>query len=107
MSEDWRAHLIDEGDGTMRIKAHGNMKVDARMVTTPEHLAKHGDDRAPEQLVNTASLPGVVGEAWAMADWHYGYGFPIGGVVATDTEAGELGGAISPGGVGFDINCGV
>ena len=107
MSEDWRAHLIDEGDGTMRIKAHGNMKVDARMVTTPEHLAKHGDDRAPEQLVNTASLPGVVGEAWAMADWHYGYGIPIGGVVATDTEAGELGGAISPGGVGFDINCGV
>ena len=43
----------------------------------------------------------------AMADWHYGYGFPIGGVVATDSEAGELGGAISPGGVGFDINCGV
>ncbi len=42
-----------------------------------------------------------------MADWHFGYGFPIGGVVATDVNAGELGGAISPGGVGFDINCGV
>ena len=107
MSVDWRDHLTDEGDGTMRIKAHGNMKVDARMITTPEHLAKHADDRGPEQLVNSASLPGIVGEAWAMADWHYGYGFPIVGVVATDINSGELGGAISPGGVGFDINCGV
>jgi tRNA-splicing ligase RtcB len=70
-------------------------------------MAKHADDRGPEQLVNTASLPGIVGDAWAMADWHYGYGFPIGGVVATDINAGELGGAVSPGGVGFDINCGV
>ena len=70
-------------------------------------MKRHADDRGPEQLVNTAALPGIVGEAWAMADWHYGYGFPIGGVVATDTEAGELGGAVSPGGVGFDINCGV
>ena len=107
MGEDWRDHLSDEGDGTMRIKAHGDMKVDARLVTNHEHLLKHADDRGPEQLVNAASLPGVVGEAWAMADWHFGYGLPIGGVVATDTEAGDLGGAISPGGVGFDINCGV
>lgn len=107
MGEDWRTHLLDEGDGTMRIKAHGQMKVDARLVTDADHLRKHGDDRGPEQLVNAASLPGIVGEAWAMADWHYGYGLPIGGVIATDTEAGELGGAISPGGVGFDINCGV
>jgi tRNA-splicing ligase RtcB len=107
MGEDWRSHLSDEGDGTMRIKAHGQMKVDARLVTNAAHLEKHADDRGPEQLVNAAALPGIVGEAWAMADWHYGYGLPIGGVIATDTEAGELGGAISPGGVGFDINCGV
>jgi tRNA-splicing ligase RtcB (3'-phosphate/5'-hydroxy nucleic acid ligase) len=107
MGEDWRNHLVDEGDGTMRIKAHGRMKVDARLVTDRAHLDKHADDRGPEQLVNAAALPGIVGEAWAMADWHYGYGLPIGGVIATDTEAGELGGAISPGGVGFDINCGV
>ena len=107
MGEDWRSHLSDEGDGTMRIKAHGQMKVDARLVTDAAHLEKHVDDRGPEQLVNAAALPGIVGEAWAMADWHYGYGLPIGGVIATDTEAGELGGAISPGGVGFDINCGV
>ena len=107
MEPSWREHLVDDGDGTIRIKAHGSMKVDARLVTDDAHMKMHADDRGPEQLVNTASLPGIVGEAWAMADWHYGYGFPIGGVVATDIDHGELGGAISPGGVGFDINCGV
>ena len=81
MDQAWREHLEDEGDGTMRIRAHGNMKVDARLITDAAHMKQHADDRGPEQLVNTASLPGVVGEAWAMADWHYGYGFPIGGVV--------------------------
>ena len=107
MAEDWRSHLHSENDGTMRIKAHGDMKVDARLITDEKHLSKFSDDRGPEQLINTASLPGIVGEAWGMADWHFGYGLPIGGVIATDTEFGELGGAISPGGVGFDINCGV
>ena len=107
MEPEWRRHLVDEGDGTMRIHAHGDMKTDARLITDAAHIERHADDRGPEQLINTASLPGIVGEAWAMADWHYGYGFPIGGVVATDMEHGEMGGAISPGGVGFDINCGV
>ncbi|MDA7464219.1 RtcB family protein [Candidatus Poseidonia alphae] len=107
MGESWREHLVDEGQGTMRIKAHGSMLTDARIVADANHMKTHQDDRGPEQLVNIASMPGIVGEAWAMADWHYGYGFPIGGVVATDENAGELGGAISPGGVGFDINCGV
>ena len=107
MADDWRRYLSNEGDGTMRIKAHGRMKVDARLVTDELHLEKHADDRGPEQLINAASLPGIVGEAWGMADWHFGYGLPIGGVVATDTEHGDYGGAISPGGVGFDINCGV
>jgi tRNA-splicing ligase RtcB len=107
MGGDWRNHLVEERPGLLRIKAHNEMLVDAMMVTTPAHLSQHADDRGPEQLVNTAALPGIVGEAWAMADWHYGYGFPIGGVVATDINAGEQGGAVSPGGVGFDINCGV
>ncbi len=91
----------------MRIKKHGDMLTDAILVADEEHLAGHSDDRSPMQLVNTAAMHGIVGDAWAMADWHFGYGFPIGGVVATDTEFGELGGALSPGGVGFDINCGV
>jgi len=60
-------------------------------------------DNAPEQVANVAMLPGIVGKSLAMPDIHWGYGFPIGGVAATDIEEG----VISPGGVGFDINCGV
>src|SRR5204862_253412 len=56
-----------------------------------------------EQVANVAHLPGIVGHALAMPDIHWGYGFPIGGVAAVDAEEG----AISPGGIGFDINCGV
>ncbi len=61
------------------------------------------NDRSLEQLVNTATLPGAVKYALAMPDIHQGYGFPIGGVVATQLPDG----VISPGGVGYDINCGV
>ncbi|EMR73431.1 hypothetical protein MBGDN05_00589, partial [Thermoplasmatales archaeon SCGC AB-539-N05] len=60
-------------------------------------------DNAAEQVANMTVLPGIVGKAMAMPDIHWGYGFPIGGVAATDAENG----VISPGGVGFDINCGV
>jgi tRNA-splicing ligase RtcB len=62
------------------------------------------EDRAVEQVANVATLPGIVGASLAMPDIHWGYGFPIGGVAATDPAAG---GVISPGGVGFDIGCGV
>ncbi len=62
------------------------------------------EDPCIEQLANVAFLPGIVGSSMAMPDVHWGYGFPIGGVAATDPEQG---GVISPGGVGFDINCGV
>ncbi|MCU0651617.1 MAG: RtcB family protein [Candidatus Omnitrophica bacterium] len=61
-------------------------------------------DKALEQVANVAFLPGIVSYSLAMPDIHWGYGFPIGGVAATDIEEG---GVISPGGVGFDINCGV
>jgi tRNA-splicing ligase RtcB len=60
-------------------------------------------DKSLEQVANVATLPGIVGPSMAMPDIHYGYGFPIGGVAATDVEKG----VISPGGVGYDINCGV
>ena len=59
-------------------------------------------DKAAEQVANVAFLPGIINASLAMPDIHWGYGFPIGGVAATDIEAG---GVISPGGVGFDINC--
>jgi len=61
-------------------------------------------DRSLQQVVNVAELPGIVGASYAMPDVHWGYGFPIGGVAATDIARG---GAVSPGGVGFDISCGV
>ena len=107
MGAEWREYLEPFGPGRMRIKKHGKMLTDAFMVANEKHIQEHKDDRSPNQIINTASMFGIVGNAWAMADWHFGYGFPIGGVVATDTEAGEQGGSISPGGVGFDINCGV
>jgi len=61
-------------------------------------------DKAPQQVANAACLPGIVKYSLAMPDIHWGYGLPIGGVVATDVESG---GVITPGGVGYDINCGV
>jgi len=61
-------------------------------------------DKAPEQVANGATLPGIVKYSLAMPDIHWGYGLPIGGVVATDVENG---GVVTPGGIGFDINCGV
>ncbi|HET8910183.1 MAG TPA: RtcB family protein [Ktedonobacteraceae bacterium] len=61
------------------------------------------EDNALQQVVNVATLPGIVGHSLAMPDIHWGYGFPVGGVAATHAEHG----VISPGGIGFDINCGV
>lgn len=104
---DWRDHVEPLGPSVIGIKKHGHMVTDAALVGTDLKTVLSGDERAPEQLVNAASLPGAVGRVWAMADHHFGYGLPIGGVLATDHDAGELGGAVSPGAVGFDINCGV
>jgi tRNA-splicing ligase RtcB len=66
-------------------------------------IPKIMEDRSLEQVANVATLPGIVGPSLAMPDIHWGYGFPIGGVAAFDLE----GGVVSPGGVGYDINCGV
>ncbi len=66
-------------------------------------LAQLRRDQAPEQVANVATMPGIVGNAMAMPDIHWGYGFPIGGVAAFDYEEG----VISPGGIGYDVNCGV
>ncbi|HJN55043.1 MAG TPA: RtcB family protein [Candidatus Poseidoniales archaeon] len=82
----------------------GTMRTDARVICDKEHWNNLDDPRTLQQIRNTAALPGIVGSAWAMADWHHGYGFPIGGVVASKDSAE---GIVSPGGVGFDINCGV
>ncbi len=79
------------------------MAVPARFYLTEAMLASVSEDKSIEQLINVAGLPGIIGYAVAMPDMHQGYGFPIGGVAAFDAEKG----IISPGGVGYDINCGV
>jgi tRNA-splicing ligase RtcB len=80
-----------------------DMRVPARFYADAVLLEGVKNDKSLEQLVNTATLPGAVKYALAMPDIHQGYGFPIGGVVATQLPDG----VISPGGVGYDINCGV
>ena len=80
-----------------------NMRVPARVLASENLLDNIMEDRSLVQLVNVASLPGIQGASLVMPDVHEGYGFPIGGVAATRHPEG----AISPGGIGYDINCGV
>ena len=80
------------------------MLTDALIFTDEGLLKDLLKDLSLEQAINVAMLPGIVGRSLAMPDIHQGYGFPIGGVAATDPHRD---GVVSPGGVGFDINCGV
>ena len=79
------------------------MRVDGNVFASRELLAAQDKDQSPQQVANVATLPGIIGASLAMPDMHWGYGFPIGGVAAFD----KVEGVISPGGVGYDINCGV
>ena len=79
------------------------MTTDAVIFADEAMLASIKRDNAPEQAANVACLPGIAGNSLAMPDIHWGYGFPIGGVAAFDSESG----VISPGGIGYDVNCGV
>lgn len=99
-----RWHLQREGPVRFRIEAQGAMRVPGIVFASPSLLPSLEHDRSIDQVVNVATLPGIVDASYAMPDVHWGYGFPIGGVAATDVEAG---GVVSPGGVGFDISCGV
>ncbi|MEX1094399.1 MAG: RtcB family protein [Planctomycetales bacterium] len=80
------------------------MRVDGLIFAGPKLIEQIRHDEAPEQVANVAFLPGIQVASLAMPDIHWGYGFTIGGVCATDPDEG---GVISPGGVGYDINCGV
>jgi tRNA-splicing ligase RtcB (3'-phosphate/5'-hydroxy nucleic acid ligase) len=80
----------------------GNMRVPGIIYTSERLLRTMGKDESPRQVANVAHLPGIVKYSLAMPDMHWGYGFPIGGVAAFDAQEG----IISPGGVGYDINCG-
>jgi tRNA-splicing ligase RtcB (3'-phosphate/5'-hydroxy nucleic acid ligase) len=94
---------IDETLWEIPSDSRPDMRVPARVFADPELLAAIEADRSLEQLANMATLPGIVGFALAMPDIHQGYGFPVGGVAATETPDG----VVSPRGVGYDINCGV
>lgn len=93
--DDYRLRIPKE-----RIKG---MRVDGLVFMKSDQVDNLVADRVLNQVANVAHLPGILGASIAMPDIHYGYGFPIGGVAATDIEAG----VVSPGGVGYDINCGV
>ncbi|MBM0226980.1 MULTISPECIES: RtcB family protein [Micromonospora] len=96
--------LVEESPYRFRIDRHDPMRVPGVVFASRSLLPDAGADKSLDQVANVATLPGIVGASYAMPDVHWGYGFPIGGVAATDIEEG---GVVSPGGVGFDISCGV
>src|SRR5438552_12914046 len=88
-----------------RLPRHGAMRTDGVVYASAEMMSvlHSSESEALQQVANVACLPGIVGPSIAMPDIHWGYGFPIGGVAAF----GGPDGVVSPGGIGFDINCGV
>lgn len=94
---------VEEVIWELPASARGDMRVPARVFADAELIEQIAGDHSLDQLQNVATLPGLVGAALAMPDIHQGYGFPVGGVAATEPPDG----VISPGGVGYDINCGV
>jgi tRNA-splicing ligase RtcB len=94
---------LDETLWEIPASERDDMRVPARLFADREILDAIRDDRSLEQLENVATLPGIVEAALAMPDIHQGYGFPVGGLAATEPPDG----VVSPGGVGYDINCGV
>jgi tRNA-splicing ligase RtcB len=94
---------LDETLWEIPAGARADMRVPARVFADAELIEEIAADRSLEQLQNVATLPGVVDAVLAMPDIHQGYGFPVGGVAATEAPDG----VVSPGGVGYDINCGV
>ena len=94
---------VDEVVWELPADARPDMRVPARVFADQRLIEQIAADRSLEQLQNVATLPGISGAALAMPDIHQGYGFPVGGVAATEPPDG----VVSPGGVGYDINCGV
>jgi tRNA-splicing ligase RtcB len=94
---------IDEFRWEIPTSYKQGMRVPGLIYSDAEMLRQIREDRAAEQVANVAFLPGIIGHSMAMPDIHWGYGFPIGGVAATAMKDG----VVSPGGVGYDINCGV
>jgi len=103
MMEGAAVRLEKMDDYRWRIPSEGGMRTDGVVYTSERMLDDIRKDQSLLQVKNVAFLPGIVGHSLAMPDIHWGYGFPIGGVAAFDEDEG----VVSPGGVGYDINCGV
>jgi tRNA-splicing ligase RtcB (3'-phosphate/5'-hydroxy nucleic acid ligase) len=105
MAPSWKeiVHKIGENRWEIRRSYKEGMLVPGLIYASESMLSQIWEDQAFQQVVNVSFLPGIVGHSLAMPDIHWGYGFPIGGVAATRVKDG----VVSPGGVGFDINCGV
>ncbi|MDN3514487.1 MAG: RtcB family protein [Candidatus Brocadia sp.] len=102
MTDDkYKIQKID--DYRWRIPREGKMRVDGIVYADARMLEDIQKDESLQQVVNVSHLPGIIKHSLAMPDIHWGYGFPIGGVAAFDMDEG----VVSPGGVGYDINCGV
>lgn len=101
----WNGKLnkIDDNRWEIPQEEFPGMRTNAVIYASEGMIDQIRSDNAPQQVANVACLPGIVGSSMAMPDIHWGYGFPIGGVAAVDSDSGS----ISPGGIGFDINCGV
>src|SRR5436309_5286149 len=97
------ARRIDETLWEIPAEARSDMRVPGRVFADVELFEAIARDGSLEQVQNVATLPGIVDAALAMPDIHQGYGFPVGGVAAMELPDG----VVSPGGVGYDINCGV
>lgn len=97
------SNLKKIGPATFLMPQEKGMRVPGLIIATEELLQESDIEKPLDQVRNVAYLPGIVGHSIAMPDIHWGYGFPIGGVAAMDVDTG----VISPGGVGYDINCGV
>jgi len=95
---DIKIQKIDEW--RWRVPREGKMRTEGLVYADEKMMEDIRTDQSLSQVVNVATLPGIVGNSMAMPDIHWGYGFPIGGVAAFDVSTG----IISPGGVGYDIN---
>ncbi len=101
----WQGQLVKIDDYRWKIPEtyKAGMRVPGLIYASKEMLESIREEQTPEQVANVAFLPGIIGYSLAMPDIHWGYGFPIGGVAAMEVKDG----VVSPGGVGYDINCGV
>ncbi|MFC1890561.1 RtcB family protein, partial [Thermodesulfobacteriota bacterium] len=100
--EERTIHFSRVDENLWEIPAQGEMRVPGRVYCSEALMKSVKKDKSPRQVVNVSTLPGIQRYSLAMPDIHWGYGFPIGGVAAMDLDEG----VVSPGGVGYDINCG-